>query len=112
MNWMLFIAVILKSGQAARPRDAARVRQLSVNQVAEPTGTSQPAASQQPALLRRGGTVASRRDGGVGQPPHIPTVNTLGLHSAVRADTAISPNPRMQRHQPRRPLHQLYDNSG
>ncbi|MEU8251647.1 metalloregulator ArsR/SmtB family transcription factor [Nonomuraea sp. NPDC048916] len=37
--------------------------ELSVNQVAERAGISQSAASQQLALLRRGGIVASRRDG-------------------------------------------------
>ncbi|MGW0811555.1 ArsR/SmtB family transcription factor [Nonomuraea sp. NPDC002799] len=37
--------------------------ELSVNQVAERAGVSQSAASQQLALLRRGGIVTARRDG-------------------------------------------------
>jgi DNA-binding transcriptional ArsR family regulator len=41
----------------------ARGAELSVNQVAERAGISQSAASQQLALLRRGGIVTSRRDG-------------------------------------------------
>ncbi|MFC4111070.1 ArsR/SmtB family transcription factor [Nonomuraea zeae] len=40
-----------------------RGAELSVNQVAERAGISQSAASQQLALLRRGGIVTSRRDG-------------------------------------------------
>ncbi|MCK2215206.1 metalloregulator ArsR/SmtB family transcription factor [Actinomadura sp. ATCC 31491] len=41
----------------------AQGAELSVNQVAERAGISQSAASQQLALLRRGGIVTSRRDG-------------------------------------------------
>ncbi|SPL98840.1 unnamed protein product [[Actinomadura] parvosata subsp. kistnae] len=41
----------------------AQGSELSVNQVAERAGISQSAASQQLALLRRGGIVTSRRDG-------------------------------------------------
>lgn len=41
----------------------ARGAELSVNQVAERAGISQPTASQQLALLRRGGIVTSRRVG-------------------------------------------------
>ncbi|MEV4805284.1 metalloregulator ArsR/SmtB family transcription factor [Nonomuraea sp. NPDC049421] len=41
----------------------ARGAELSVNQVAERAGISQSAASQQLALLRRGGIVTSRRAG-------------------------------------------------
>ncbi|MEU4231218.1 metalloregulator ArsR/SmtB family transcription factor [Nonomuraea sp. NPDC026600] len=41
----------------------ARGAELSVNQVAEHADISQSAASQQLALLRRGGIVTSRRDG-------------------------------------------------
>ncbi|NRQ35498.1 winged helix-turn-helix transcriptional regulator [Nonomuraea sp. NN258] len=41
----------------------ARGAELSVNQVAERAGVSQSTASQQLALLRRGGIVVSRRDG-------------------------------------------------
>ncbi|TYB60169.1 helix-turn-helix transcriptional regulator [Nonomuraea sp. PA05] len=41
----------------------AQGAELSVNQVAERSGISQSAASQQLALLRRGGIVTSRRDG-------------------------------------------------
>lgn len=41
----------------------ARGAELSVNQVAERASISQSAASQQLALLRRGGIVTSRRDG-------------------------------------------------
>ncbi|MFF4418649.1 ArsR/SmtB family transcription factor [Streptosporangium sp. NPDC001559] len=41
----------------------ARGAELSVNQVAERAGVSQSAASQQLALLRRGGILTSRRAG-------------------------------------------------
>ncbi len=41
----------------------ARGAELSVGQVAEHAGISQSTASQQLALLRRGGIVTSRRDG-------------------------------------------------
>ncbi|SFI61004.1 DNA-binding transcriptional regulator, ArsR family [Streptosporangium canum] len=41
----------------------AQGAELSVNQVAEQAGISQSAASQQLALLRRGGIVTSRRAG-------------------------------------------------
>ncbi|MEV1248732.1 ArsR/SmtB family transcription factor [Nonomuraea sp. NPDC050022] len=41
----------------------AQGAELSVNQVAERAGISQSAASQQLALLRRGGIATSRRDG-------------------------------------------------
>lgn len=41
----------------------ARGAELSVGQVAERAGVSQSTASQQLALLRRGGIVTSRRDG-------------------------------------------------
>ncbi|WP_369201446.1 ArsR/SmtB family transcription factor [Streptomyces sp. PU-14G] len=43
----------------------AQGAELSVNEVAEQAGISQPTASQQLALLRRGGILASRRDGKV-----------------------------------------------